>query len=248
MGTPVNWKSLLFGIGMVGAVVYAMTAPDAKSFQNPGLARIIFFHLPCAFVATALIVHSAWLGARFLMTGDKRFDVGNAAATELAALFAALTMATGVLFSKVQWGAWWQNDPRQTSFLMVLFLCGAGLALRGGLVDEQKAAKAAAAYSVATVLPMLFLIFVLPRIMASFHPSNTILGGGFDRAYWIGIVYAFVMLAWATRYLYVERTRLAMNRYRKEVGDGHDDTDSAGPAGDRAVRPVAVSQVDSERD
>ncbi|MCH8978196.1 MAG: cytochrome c biogenesis protein CcsA [Armatimonadetes bacterium] len=243
-----NWKSLLFGIAMAGAVVYAMTAPDAKSFQNPGLARIIFFHLPCAFVAVGLIVHSSWMSARFLMTGDKRYDVGNAAAWELAALFAALTMATGVLFSKVQWGAWWQNDPRQTSFLMVLFLCGVGLALRNGLADEQKAAKAAAAYSVATVLPILFLFIVLPRIMSSFHPSNTIMGGGFDRAYWIGLVYSFVMLIWAARYLYVERVRLGMDRHRKEVEDGHDDTDSAGSAGVGAVRPVAVSQVDSEGD
>ena len=248
MGTPVNWKSLLFGIGMVGAIVYAMTAPDAKSFPNPGLARIIFFHLPCAFIATGLIVHSAWLGMRFLMAGDKRFDVGNAAATELATLFAALTMATGILFSKVQWTEWWHNDPRQTSFLMVLFLCGAGLALRGGLVDEQKAAKAAAAYSVATVLPMLFLIFVLPRLVDSLHPSDTITGGKLIGAYWVGVLYVFVMLVWATRVLYVERTRLGLLKIQKEVGDGHDDTDSAGSAGDRAVRPVAVSQVDSESD
>lgn len=243
-----NWKSLLFGLAMAGAIVYAITAPDAKSFPNPGLARIIFFHLPCAFVAIGLIVHSAWLGARFLMTGGKRFNVGNAAATELATLFAALTMATGTLFSKVQWGAWWHGDPRQTSMLMVLFLCGVGLALRGGLADEQKAAKAAAAYSVATVLPMLFLLLVLPRLVDSLHPSDTITGGKLIGAYRIGVLYVFFMLVWATRVLYVERTRLGLLKIQKEVGDGHDDTDSAGSAGDRAVRPVAVSPQRSEED
>ncbi|MCH7904261.1 MAG: cytochrome c biogenesis protein CcsA [Armatimonadetes bacterium] len=228
-----NWKTPLFVLGCIGAVVYALTAPPAKSFPNPELARILFFHLPCAFVATGLIIHSAWLGMRFLQTREHGFDARNAAATELALLFAALTMASGIVFSRVQWGAWWQNDPRQTSFLMVLMLCGAGVAIRGGLVDEVKTAKAASAYSVATVLPMLFLIFVLPRILVSFHPSDTLIGGQLDGAYWFGILCVFALMVWATRYMYVKRygKRLAVSG---ETSDG------------RVVRPVPVSLTDDE--
>ena len=224
-----NWKTLVFVLGCIGAVVYGLTAPPAKSFANPDMARILFFHLPCAFVTTGLIVHSAWLGMRYLQTRDLGRDARNAAATELALLFAALTMASGIVFSKVQWGAWWQNDPRQTSFLMVLLLSGTGVAIRGGLADEQKAAKAAAAYSVATVLPMLFLIFVLPRILFSFHPSDTLTGGKLDGAYWIGVLYGLVMLTWAARWMYVKRYE---SRLLPEDGD----SDGA------VVRPVAVEQ------
>jgi heme exporter protein C len=243
MGLTMNWRALIFGLLCVGAVAYMLNAPDAKSFPVPSLARIIFFHLPCAFITTGLIVHSAWLGFRYLTTGDLKFDARNAAATELGAVFAVLTMATGVLFSKVQWNAWWQNDPRQTSFLIVLLLCFAGVSLRSGLSDDQKAAKAGAAYSVATVLPMLFLIFVLPRILESFHPSDTIVSGKVDGVHWTGILLAFVPMVWATRVLYLERAALAERRYGNQLAD-----DLAGSASPYPRRPVAVPKVGQEED
>ena len=142
-------------------------------------------------------------------------------------------MASGIVFSKVQWGGGWQNDPRQTSFLMVLLLCGAGVAIRGGLVDEQKTAKAAAAYSVATVLPLLFLIFVLPRILFSFHPSDTLIRGNLDGPYWAGVLYVFALMIWAARYMYVKR-------YEKRLAIYDQESDGA------VVRPVPVAQKDSE--
>ena len=80
-----NWKTLVFVLGCIGAVVYGLTAPPAESFANPDMARILFFRLPCAFVTTGLIVHSAWLGMRFLQTRDHGFDARNAAATDAPA-------------------------------------------------------------------------------------------------------------------------------------------------------------------
>ncbi|MEX2243470.1 MAG: cytochrome c biogenesis protein CcsA [Fimbriimonadaceae bacterium] len=238
-----SWKTVVFVLASVGAVAYSLAAPDAQGFQDPSLARLIFFHLPCAFVTTGLIVHSAYLGWRYLATKDHRFDSRNTAAIELALVFAGLTMATGILFSRVQWGTWWQNDPRQTSFLVVLLLCCAGVALRSGLLDEQKAAKAAAAYSVATVLPMLFLIFALPRIIDSFHPSDTIVQGKFDGAHWGGILLSLFVLVWATRVLYVERTELSEKKYGVT-----NDPDRAGSASPHPRRPVAVPKVGEEKD
>ncbi len=202
-----SWRTVAFWLLAAASVVYALTAPDATGFPDNKTARLIFLHLPCAFIATGLIVHSAWLGMRFLQTREPGFDAKNAAATELGAVFAFLTMASGIVFSKLQWGAWWQNDPRQTSFLVVLLLCCAGVALRAGIGDEQKAAKASAAYSVATVLPMLFLIFVLPRILESFHPSSTLIQGEIDGRYWIGILLVFVTLVAVARTFYVSRAR-----------------------------------------
>ncbi|HXH61613.1 MAG TPA: cytochrome c biogenesis protein CcsA [Fimbriimonadaceae bacterium] len=231
-----NWRFILFIVAALASVAYSLLAPPAQAFQDPSLARLIFFHLPCAFIATGFIVLSAWFGFRYLSEEKMAFDARNAATTELGAIFAALTMATGVLFSKFQWGQWWQNDPRQTSFLIVLLLCAAGVALRAGVSDEQKAAKASAAYSVATVLPGLFLIFVLPRILQSFHPSNTIVSGGFSGAYWAGIFLAFVVMVAAARTLYVERTQKELSKY------GHSDpSDSPSPY---PRRPVAVSKID----
>jgi heme exporter protein C len=235
MVETMSWRTVLFWLAAAGAVVYAVKAPNAEGFTN---ARILFFHLPCAFVTTGLIVLAAWLGWKYLKTGDAAFDARNTAAIELSLLFAVLTMATGVLFSRYEWGAWWNNDPRQTSFLVVLLLSAAGVALRAGLPDEQKSAKAAAAYSVATVLPFLFCIFALPRLLQSLHPSTTIVKNELSGPYWTGIALTLAVLTAAARTLYLERARLAELRY----GHPHPLDDPDAPGADPR-RPVAVPRV-----
>jgi heme exporter protein C len=235
-----NWRMVVFVLAAAGAVLYAVTAPNAAGFTN---SRILFFHLPCAFMTTGLICHAGWLGFRFLSTQRPAYDARNTAAIELTLAFAVLTMATGVLFSRYEWGAWWNNDPRQTSFLIVLLLCAVNVALRGGIADEQKAAKAAAAYSVATMLPFLFCIFALPRLLESLHPETTIVKNELDGRYWLGIVLTLSVLIAATRTLYVERTRLAEQRHGNT-----DSADDAGSASPYPRRPVAVSRIGQEED
>ena len=46
----------MFVLAALGAVVYAVTAPNASGFTN---ARILFFHLPCAFMTTASVLAGA---------------------------------------------------------------------------------------------------------------------------------------------------------------------------------------------
>ena len=84
-------------------------------FQLPELARIFFWHFPCAITTTLCLFAGAWHSYRYLSRGQAVDDVRATAAIELAMMFSLLVMATGIIFSKVQWGAWWQQDPRVRS-------------------------------------------------------------------------------------------------------------------------------------
>ncbi len=227
-----NWKSLAFVALFIVAVVYALQTPDAKGFMEPSMARILFFHLPCALISTWFIVMSAWFGARYLMTGGAKFDARVEACVTVGTWFSVLTMGSGIVFSRLQWNAWWHGDVRQTSFLIVLLLMAAGMALRGGLSDDKKAAKACAAYSVATVLPMLFLIFVLPRVLESLHPNTTITSGGLDSAYRIGVLLGLAVLGWAAHFFY---SRICQ---RRELEEGTSDAPVT------PIRPVPITKED----
>lgn len=239
---------------LLGAVVVAtivsFALPDADSFRVPSLARIIFWHLPCAFLTTGLVFLAAWFGLRYLLSRETRWDVRGAATLELGALFGALTMVTGILFSKVQWGEWWQNDPRQTSFLMVLLILAAGLSLRAGLSDEKNSAAAGAGYALFSLIPNIFLMFVFPRLpqvrQKSFHPSETIQTGGFDGAYWTGILVVFACLVWVTVIVYRLRVEAGELIVRAEFADGDREADCGGAAPDRMVRPVPVPPGDGD--
>lgn len=207
-------KSWVLMIGMLAATVLAFWVPGAASFQQPDTARIIFFHLPCAFVCAGLVLLTAWFATKYLATRRAFWDIRLAAAIELAFLFCVLTLVTGIVFSRAQWGAWWQWDPRQTSFLMVFLMMGASLALRAGIADEVKRASASATYAVATVLPLIFLIFVFPRLphikQMSFHPTQTVNEGLFDGTYRGVLLTVFVLLIWSVVGIYRMRVRLGV--------------------------------------
>jgi len=217
------------------ATLVTVLLPDAKAFREPALAKIVATHLPCAVLTTVFVVLSAVVGIRYLVHRSPEAAHRLSASTDLGLIFAGLTMATGILFSQVQWGAWWQWDARQTSFLVVLMLIAAGVSLRWAIHDPAQRAAAGSAYAVASLLPVLFLVFVLPRLpqvqAASFHPSRTVETGGFDGSYWTGIlVMAGALSLWA-RAAYSERIKSLTHA---------DDPPSPDPAPSGVVVPLDV--------
>jgi heme exporter protein C len=235
----------LLAIGMAAATFYSFTTPPAAGFQQPEMARIIFFHLPCAFLASAWVIATAWMGLRSLTSRTAMADAAHAAALEMSVILLSATLATGIVFSHVQWGLWWQKDPRQTSFLLVWLLAMAGIALRTAVPEERARAAASAAYSVASTLPILFLIFVYPRLPSvqqqSFHPTQTISGGGFDSSYWTGILAIFVLLGLTTIWAYRQRIRAAQLSVELDNLHGNLEITGGGTADSGVVRPVPLS-------
>jgi len=101
---------ILFALAMAAVTLWGYSVPPAANFPNHELARMIFFHLPCAITTCWFVFLAPYLAVRYLMTKDIEWDMRSASCNELGFLFAILTMATGIVFSKVQWGAWWNWD------------------------------------------------------------------------------------------------------------------------------------------
>ena len=131
---------------------------------------------------------------------------------------------------------------------MVLFMLAAGAALRGGLLDEERRAASSAAYSVATLLPTVFLIFVFPRLpqikQGSFHPSQTVAGGMMDRTYGMTLLFVGVLMAWTAVLVYKQRVRAGLLELAAEELHGELEVGGDGSADSGVVRPVPVSARD----
>lgn len=233
-------------LAMTALIVLSYWAPPAKSFPEPELARVVFFHLPCAFASVIFVLYASFCAFRYLGTRDMKWEFRSAAATEVTLAVAVATMVTGILFSKVQWGAWWHWDPRQTSFLIVLLIQGAYFAIRMAFDDEILRARAAAIYSSLTVLPVLFLIFVFPRLAQvqrnSLHPSTTVQSGGFSPDYWTIVFGVFVVMVGLGIWLYRLHVQVSVLEQRLKDRDGKlEDTGDAAPA-HRVDRVVPIHQ------
>lgn len=231
---------VVFAIATVGTFFVA----PASSFPDPELARVIFFHLPCAFLTTGFLIFAAIAGGYYLKTKDWVWEARSYAANDIATTLAIATMITGIIFSKVQWGAWWHWDPRQTSFLIVMLLQGAYFAIRMAFDDEVARARVSAAYSTLMLLPVLFLIFVFPRLPQvaknSLHPQDTVAKGKFSADYYSVVLGITALLLVTCIWLYKMHVRATVLDKQLRDQDGNLETDSSGTAPRRVGEPVSL--------
>jgi heme exporter protein C len=137
-------------------------------------SRIVFFHVPCAWTAALAFIFAAAYSLVYLTRRNPRADRIAEAAVRLGLLFAILTLVTGSLFAKIMWGAYWNWDPRQSSYLLLIFLYAAYLFLRAAIDDPERRARIGAAYALFAAVLMPFLVFVAPRVTESLHPQTVI--------------------------------------------------------------------------
>jgi heme exporter protein C len=233
----------LFALITGVVTVWSFKIPPAENFQRPDLARIFIWHFPCPMIATILLMIAAWFSVKYLRTKDLKWDVRATAAHELSYVFSLLTMATGMLFSKMEWGAWWQWDPRQTSFLLVMLIYAALFALRGAITDQERRAANGGAYALAALMPALFLIFVFPRLpqVISFHPSQSIMTGQIKGQYAYAVTSVIILLSILSGWCYRLRVRAGILELRAENYDERLNPHSGDPTPSGVVRPVRLS-------
>lgn len=126
-------------IGYVWALFYA-----PADYQQSQTARIIFIHVPSAWVSVGAYSTMAIGSLVFLVWRHNLADLAAKAAAHIGVVFTALCLVTGSIWGRPTWGTWWEWDGRLTSVLVLFFLYLGYIALRSSMSDDQKGAKAAA--------------------------------------------------------------------------------------------------------
>ena len=169
------------GLWLAGVIILAFALPmvpqPAQWYELPiipGLeekARIVFFHVPTAWLSTVAFLVSMVYGIKYLRSRSSDSDIKSAAAAGIGFMFCILATVTGAVWAKFSWGTFWNWDPRQTSIFVLLLIYGAYFALRSAVEVEEKRATLSAVYTIIAAVIMLFFMFVVPRILASLHPQ-----------------------------------------------------------------------------
>lgn len=210
--------AILLLFGMAGVLVQALLlvkAPPANAgFSQPEATRILFLHVPCAELCTLGFVLAFGHAVAYLRSRDPRQDARSLVAVRLGLLFGALALGMGMMWAKVEWGAPWNWDPRETGLALALLSYLTYLALRESVGDPERAGVLAAVYAVLACPTALFLVFGLPRMLDSLHPrpGQTSLPGAY------GMTIAASMLAFTGLFgwLYVLETRITLIAWQHE--------------------------------
>ncbi len=107
-------------LAVAGLVVSFAIAPT--DFQQGEAYRIIFVHVPAAWMSMVIYVAMAfWAGLGLVLNARLSAMMAQALAPT-GAMFTFLALVTGSLWGKPMWGTYWVWDARLTSELILLFL------------------------------------------------------------------------------------------------------------------------------
>jgi heme exporter protein C len=144
-GKLLPWLTGLTVVLFVIGLTTAFQAPP--DYQQGETVRIMFVHVPAAWLALACYTLIALSSAGYLIWRHPLADVAAKAAAPIGAAFTLLALVTGSLWGKPMWGAYWVWDARLTSVLILFFLYLGLIALRHAIDEPGRAGRAAAILS-----------------------------------------------------------------------------------------------------
>ena len=144
-------------LAAVGLYLGLLVAPTDA--QQGDAYRIIFIHVPAAWMSMFIYVVMAFWSATSLMFNTRLAAMMAQALAPTGALFTAIALWTGALWGRPAWGTYWAWDARMTSELILLFLYFGYIALRGAIGDPRRADRASAVLALVGVVNVPIIYF-----------------------------------------------------------------------------------------
>ena len=159
---------VLFGVGAYLALV--VSPPDVNQGD---LIRIMYAHVPVAWIGFVAVAVSAVFGMLYLWRGRPLDDVRAIANAEAAIFFAALTIIGGMTYSKPTLNTFWTWDAKLTlTALMVALLVGYFIVR--GLIEEPQRRGRVSAVIMIIVLASLPFNYLAAEWFRTLHPQKSI--------------------------------------------------------------------------
>ena len=137
------WSAAASAI-LLGAGLYFALFVSPRDYQQGETVRIMYVHVPAAWMALFVYVNVAIASAVALVWRHPLADLAAKAMSPVGATFTLLCLLTGSLWGQPMWGTWWVWDARLTSVLVLFFLYLGHIALVNAFDDPTRGAKSAA--------------------------------------------------------------------------------------------------------
>jgi heme exporter protein C len=208
----------LAAIGFAATVwmVFYWTPLDQELFFNQ---KIFYYHVSSAFVLFTTVFVCGVASAGYLKKRDPRWDDVAHAAGELAVLFGAMMLATGMIWGKVAWGHWWKWELRlTTSLILWLTMVGYVIVRRFGGAGSERLAAGLAVFGMVNV-PLVYFAVKLSEMLqqVSSHPKAKVvksLAAEMRIAFWLSVL-TFMLIYVAI--LLVRTATVASERRAREL-------------------------------
>jgi heme exporter protein CcmC len=107
---------------LTAMAIYLSIWVAPSDFQQGENSRIIYVHVPAAWMSLLIYIAMAISSVLFLLTKHPLFQLFSKTSAKIGALFTLFTLITGGFWGKPMWGTFWVWDARLTSVLILFFI------------------------------------------------------------------------------------------------------------------------------
>ena len=173
-------------------------------------ARIVYFHVPMAWVAFLAFFAVFGASIAYLRTSNPRWDYLGRASAEVGVIFTTLVLITGSIWGYPIWGTWWSWDPKLTTTLILWFMYLAYLMVRAYAEPPRGSRFAAIVGIVAFVdVPIVYESSVWWRTL---HPSPVLGPQASSQSTDILGLLVLSLLAFTVLFAFLVRVRVEIER------------------------------------
>ena len=153
-------------------VTYAIFFVAGPLAVQGDAARILYFHVPIAWIAFLAFGIVFVASVAYLRTSNPRWDHLGRASAEIGVIFTTLVLITGSIWGYPIWGTWWSWDPKLTTTLIMWFMYLAYLMVRS-YAEPPRGPRFAAVVGIVAVVdvPIVYLSSYWWRTL---HPAPAI--------------------------------------------------------------------------
>ncbi len=163
---------------LLGAGLWQALFASPPDYQQGESVRIMYVHVPAAWMSMAIYTLMAAASASFLIWRHPLADIAARAAAPIGAAFTLITLVTGSLWGKPMWGTWWVWDARLTSVLVLFFLYIGYIALADSLAHDERGKKLCAVLALVGFVNIPIIRFSVEWWNTLHQPASIIREGG----------------------------------------------------------------------
>lgn len=144
-------------------------APTEKYMGH--VQRLMYIHVPSAFVAFIAFAIVFGAGILYLLTRNKIWDYIAVSSAEIGVLFTTFMLITGSLWARPVWNAWWVwDDPRLVTSLILWFIYIGYFMIRSSVQGERRRRTFSAVFGIIGFIDVPIVYFSV-KWWRTIHPK-----------------------------------------------------------------------------
>lgn len=192
-----------------------------SDISQGAVQRILYLHVPVAWVSMVAIVLVAFGSVMYLKTRDPKWDRRAVSVAEVGLVFGAVMLVSGIIWARPVWLVWWTGEAKLTTALILFFIYIAYLMFRAYFPPGDQRRRIAAIIAILGAIDTPIIYFASVLFQESHPPA--VIGPVADESSAVGAQIGLTLLvstvAFTLLFVSIVVERMGVGRLEDEVDE-----------------------------